>query len=47
MAIIVTGASGLLGTALVAALRADGRQVVRLVRRRPQQDDEAFWDPAE
>ncbi|GAA4945530.1 uncharacterized protein (TIGR01777 family) [Nonomuraea thailandensis] len=47
MAIIVTGASGLLGTALVEALRAEGREVVRLVRRPPQRDDEAFWDPAE
>ncbi|AQZ64972.1 Cell division inhibitor [[Actinomadura] parvosata subsp. kistnae] len=47
MAIIVTGASGLLGTALVAALRAGGREVVRLVRRPPQGDGEAFWDPAE
>jgi uncharacterized protein (TIGR01777 family) len=47
MAIIVTGASGLLGTALAEALRAEGREVVRLVRRPPQRDDEAFWDPAE
>ncbi|WP_043638288.1 TIGR01777 family oxidoreductase [Nonomuraea candida] len=46
MAIIVTGASGLIGTALVEALRAEGRQVVRLVRHRPRHDDEAFWDPA-
>ncbi|TYB61052.1 TIGR01777 family protein [Nonomuraea sp. PA05] len=47
MAIIVTGASGLLGTALVEALRARGREVVRLVRRPPRRDDEAFWNPAE
>ncbi|MEV0615904.1 TIGR01777 family oxidoreductase [Nonomuraea sp. NPDC050404] len=47
MAIIVTGASGLIGTALTEALRADGQQVVRLVRRKPAKDDEAFWQPAE
>ncbi|MEV4168973.1 TIGR01777 family oxidoreductase [Nonomuraea sp. NPDC049709] len=47
MAIIVTGASGLLGTALVAALRGEGREVVRLVRRPPRGADEAFWQPAE
>jgi uncharacterized protein (TIGR01777 family) len=47
MAIIVTGASGLLGTSLVAALRAEGREVVRLVRREPRSPDEAYWHPAE
>ncbi|WP_344968215.1 TIGR01777 family oxidoreductase [Streptosporangium fragile] len=45
MAIIVTGSSGLLGSALVRALRADGARVVRLVRRPPRGDDESFWDP--
>ncbi|MEV8639373.1 TIGR01777 family oxidoreductase [Streptosporangium sp. NPDC051023] len=47
MATIVTGSSGLLGSALVRALRADGTRVVRLVRREPQGPDEAFWNPAE
>lgn len=47
MTIIVTGASGLLGTALVTALRAEGTRVVTLVRRAPQSADESFWDPAE
>ncbi|MFI6794157.1 TIGR01777 family oxidoreductase [Streptosporangium canum] len=46
MAIIVTGSSGLLGSALVKALRADGARVVRLVRRAPQGADESFWNPA-
>ncbi|WP_344835954.1 NAD-dependent epimerase/dehydratase family protein [Nonomuraea dietziae] len=45
MAIIVTGASGLLGTALVAALKAEGHQVVRLVRRAPRGTEESRWDP--
>lgn len=43
--IAVTGTSGLLGSHLVPALRADGHQVVRLVRRPPRADDEARWDP--
>ncbi|NBF00612.1 NAD-dependent epimerase/dehydratase family protein, partial [Nonomuraea sp. K271] len=47
MAIIVTGASGLLGSALVEALRAEGREVVRLVRREPREAGEAYWQPRE
>ncbi|WP_336210582.1 TIGR01777 family oxidoreductase [Nonomuraea sp. LPB2021202275-12-8] len=47
MAIIVTGASGLLGEPLVAALRGAGERVVTLVRREPRSGDEAFWQPAE
>jgi uncharacterized protein (TIGR01777 family) len=43
--IAVTGSSGLIGTALVAALRADGHQVVRLVRQTPASEDEIAWDP--
>ncbi|MEU4403464.1 TIGR01777 family oxidoreductase [Streptosporangium sp. NPDC023963] len=46
MTIIVTGSSGLLGSALVKALRDDGARVVRLVRRVPEGGDEAFWNPA-
>ncbi|MFF4987369.1 TIGR01777 family oxidoreductase [Streptosporangium saharense] len=47
MTIIVTGSSGLLGSALTAALRAEDARVVRLVRREPRGADEAFWNPAE
>ena len=36
MKVAVTGSSGLVGTALTASLRADGHQVVRLVRRPPR-----------
>ena len=36
MKVAVTGSSGLIGTALTASLRADGHQVVRLVRRPPR-----------
>ncbi len=46
MHIAVTGSSGLIGTELVTALRADGHDVRRLVRRTPRTADEHRWDPA-
>ncbi|GAC1322835.1 MAG: TIGR01777 family oxidoreductase [Mycobacteriales bacterium] len=46
MKIAVTGASGLIGSALLPALRSDGHQVLALVRRTPRGPDEARWDPA-
>ena len=45
MRIAVTGSTGLIGTALVAALRDGGHQVIRLVRRTPARKDEIAWDP--
>jgi uncharacterized protein len=42
--IAITGASGLIGTALQASLRAGGHTVVRVVRRNPSADD-VVWDP--
>src|SRR5262249_47413881 len=45
MKVAVTGSSGLIGTALVAALRADGHEVARLVRAAPAAPDEIAWDP--
>lgn len=44
MKIIISGASGLIGTPLVARLRGKGHEVVRLVRRTPA-PGEAQWDP--
>jgi uncharacterized protein len=44
--VLVSGASGLIGSALVPALRAEGHDVVRLVRREPSSVDEVRWDPA-
>ncbi|MEU1126596.1 TIGR01777 family oxidoreductase [Streptomyces sp. NPDC005899] len=43
--IAVSGSSGLIGAALVRSLRADGHEVVRLVRRPAAADDEVRWDP--
>ena len=45
MKVAVTGSSGLIGTALVASLRSDGHEVIRLVRRPPRAAGEARWDP--
>ena len=44
--VVVTGSSGLIGTALVEHLTARGDTVVRLVRRDPSTPDEVRWDPA-
>ena len=46
MKVAVTGASGLVGSALVRALRDAGHDVLRLVRRPPAGPDEVGWDPA-
>ncbi len=49
MKIAITGASGLIGSVLVPALRADGHEVLRLVRREPRPGpeggDEVGWNP--
>ena len=43
--IAVTGASGLIGTALVGHLKSEGHTVQRLVRRPVVAPDEIQWDP--
>ncbi|MGW6697007.1 TIGR01777 family oxidoreductase [Nocardia sp. NPDC055049] len=43
--IAMTGASGLVGSALSAFLSTGGHRVVRLVRHRAQHPDERQWDP--
>ncbi|WP_149563029.1 TIGR01777 family oxidoreductase [Streptomyces cacaoi] len=45
MRIAVTGSTGLIGSALVRSLRADGHDVLRLVRRPAAAGDEVRWDP--
>jgi uncharacterized protein len=46
MKILVTGSTGLVGSALIPALESKGHQIVRLVRSPPQnKETEIFWDP--
>jgi len=44
--VLVSGASGLIGTALVARLQARGDEVTRLVRREVRSAGEVRWDAA-
>lgn len=46
MKVLIAGASGLIGTALTADLRAAGDEVVALVRRAAHSAHELSWDPA-
>jgi uncharacterized protein (TIGR01777 family) len=43
--IAIAGSSGLIGTALVSALRAGDHRVLRIVRRAPSNPDELHWNP--
>lgn len=43
--VAIAGSSGLIGSALVYALRATDRRVLRIVRRAPSTPDEVFWNP--
>jgi len=43
--VAVTGSSGLIGSALVAQLRADGYEVKKIVRRASRNNDEVTWNP--
>jgi hypothetical protein len=46
MRIAISGASGLIGSALVRSLRENDHSVLRLVRPAPRAEDELGWDPA-
>lgn len=46
MRAVIAGSSGLIGTALKESLRADGHEVVALVRREARGPHESAWDPA-
>src|SRR3954465_14704677 len=45
MRVAVTGSHGLIGSALVQRLGAEGHTVVRLVRSTPSAEGEVRWDP--
>lgn len=45
MRVVLAGGSGLIGTALRESLRADGHQILTLVRREPHSADERRWNP--
>ena len=45
MKVYVTGSSGLIGTALLPALRGAGHEVVRMIRRPASSPDEVEWRP--
>lgn len=44
--IAIAGSSGLIGSALVTALRASDHRVRRIVRKAPTHADDVFWNPA-
>ena len=43
--VLLTGSSGLLGTALLTSLKSRGFDVIRLVRGRVSEEDQIHWDP--
>ena len=46
MDVVVSGATGLVGSALSAELESKGRNVIALSRSKPSSDDTIRWDPA-
>jgi uncharacterized protein (TIGR01777 family) len=44
--VAITGASGLIGTALADLLRTEGHQVIPIVRHRPVATGEVAWEPS-
>lgn len=47
MRVVISGSSGLIGTALKDSLRTDGHTPIALVRREASGEHESAWDPAE
>jgi len=46
MRVLVSGSSGMIGSALTRLLKSDGHDVVRLVRSDPSGPNEVRWDPS-
>jgi uncharacterized protein len=46
MKILVSGSTGLIGSALIPSLEAEGHTVKRLVQKEPASENEIFWNPA-
>lgn len=46
MRILISGASGLIGNALISELKSKGHEVIQLVRRDSKNSNEISWDPA-
>lgn len=46
MKVLISGATGLVGTELIAQLKQQGHQPISLVRRKANSPDEIEWDPA-
>src|SRR5687768_4636575 len=47
MKILISGASGLIGTHLIPTLKAKGHEIFSLVRKTPKSSDEIRWDAKE
>lgn len=45
MKILISGSHGLVGTALIKSLKADGHEIFRLVRHYPDAPDQIEWSP--
>ena len=45
MNILVSGSSGLVGSALIPELSSDGHSVIRLLRKTPESSRDVYWDP--
>jgi uncharacterized protein len=46
MRVLVSGASGLVGSEVIRQLRAEGHEALRLVRRKASSSDEVEWNPS-
>ena len=45
LTIVISGASGPVGRAMIPFLTTGGHRIIRLVRRKTENPDEIFWDP--